>query len=92
MKPRRKVVSNPESGAASTAPITSGQCAGQSPEFKTTQDSPGSFTCGEGCGLPIPAEINDSDAEALLDFFITLDRWDREAGGETVSGSTWERF
>ena len=92
MKPRRKIVCNPVSAAASTVPITSGQGAGLSPAFKPTQDRPGSFTSIEGCGLSVPAEISDSDVEALLDFFMTLDRWDREAGGETVSGSTWERF
>lgn len=92
MQLRRKIVSNPVSAAASTVPITSGQSAGLSPEFKPTQDSPSSFTCSQGCGLPIPGEISDSDVEVPLDFFLALDRLDQEAGGETISGSTWERF
>jgi hypothetical protein len=92
MRARIKATSNPVSAAASTAAITSGQNAGLSPEFKPTQDCPGSFTPCENCGLPIPGEISGSEIAALLDFFLILDRWDREARKESVLMSTWERF
>jgi len=74
------------------APITSKQSAALNPKIQPKQSCPGSFTSCEDCGLPIPRELSDSDIAVLVDFFLTLDRWDREAGEETVSMTPWERF
>ena len=92
MKRNGKTDFNPFSVAASTAPNTSEQSAGLSPEFKPAQNCSGSFTSCEECGLLLPCEISDSDVETLLDFFLTLVRWDREAREETASISSWGRF
>ena len=92
MDRKRKDISIAINPAASKVPITGGQSAGLSPENQPKQDFPGSFTSCEDCGLQIPGEISDSDIAALLDFFLIVDRWDREARGETVFVSTWERF
>jgi hypothetical protein len=92
MRARRKATSNPVSTAALTAAITSGQSAALSPENQPKQDCPGSFTSCQNCGLQIPCEIGDSDIAVLLDFFLILDRWDRETRKETVLVNTWERF
>lgn len=92
MFPTRKPVTNPVSAATSTASITSGQNAALSQEIQHQQNCPGSFTCCQQCGLPTPCEISDSDIAALLDFFLILDRLDREADAEAVFVTAWEQF
>jgi hypothetical protein len=61
-----------------------GRGAGQSPASQTQRAALGSFSrSAESSSVP-PYALDDSQIAALIQFFQTLDRWDREAHGPQV--------
>jgi len=61
-----------------------GRGAGQSPDVQSRRAAPGSFTPSAQSDSDLPHALEDSDIKALIQFFQTLDRWDREAHGPQV--------
>ena len=69
---------------AGIAQPKTGRGAGQSPAEMPQRAALGSFSpLAEPGQDQIPA-LNDSDIQALIEFFLTLDRWDKEAHGPQV--------
>ena len=61
-----------------------GRGSGQSPAIRARREAPGSFTPSADCATGLPYPLDDSHIAALLQFFETLDRWDKEAHGPQV--------
>jgi hypothetical protein len=55
-----------------------GRGAGRSPALHSRREAPRSFTGSEFGHATEPSTIDDSQIAALIRFFQTLDRWDRE--------------
>jgi len=55
-----------------------GRGAGQSPAIQSRRDAQCSFTRSDGAAPTLPHSLDDSEVAALIQFFETLDRWDRE--------------
>jgi hypothetical protein len=58
-----------------------GRGSGQSPAIRARRTAPGSFTLSDQPSLVLPYTLNDSQITDLIQFFETLDRWDKEAHG-----------
>jgi hypothetical protein len=56
-----------------------GRGAGQRPAIQSRRAAPVSFTPSAQTGSALPYPLEDSHIKALIQFFQTLDRWDREA-------------
>jgi len=56
-----------------------GRGAGRSPAVLSRRAAPDSFTLSAQSDSVLPYALDDSDIKALIQFFETLDRWDREA-------------
>jgi hypothetical protein len=61
-----------------------GRGAGQSPAVQTQREAMGSFTPRADSDSVLPYALDDSHITALIEFFQTLDRWDREAHAAQV--------
>lgn len=57
---------------------------GQSPTLQTRREAPGSFSEPEESASVLPYALDDSHITTLIEFFQTLDRWDKEAHGPHV--------
>ncbi len=77
-----KMTSGPAKRAATQR--KTGRGAGQSPDVQSRRAAPGSFTPSAQSDSDLPHALEDSDIKALIQFFQTLDRWDREAHGPQV--------
>lgn len=78
---------NPQAGAYREAAATqhkNGRGSGQSPAIRARHEVPGSFTPAADCASTVPCSLDDSQITALIQFFETLDRWDKEAHGPQV--------
>lgn len=53
--------------------------SGQSPDVQSQRAAPDSFSEATESKPVLPYALDDSDIAALIHFFQTLDRWDREA-------------
>jgi hypothetical protein len=69
---------------ASGSQRKNGRGSGQSPDFQARREAPGSFTPAADCAKALPYTFGDSQITALIQFFETLDRWDKEAHGPQV--------
>ena len=56
-----------------------GRSARQSLAIQSQREAPGSFTGSVQCVSSLPYSLDDSHISSLIQFFETLDRWDREA-------------
>ena len=56
-----------------------GRGEGQSPAIQSRREVPGSFSGSIQSVYSPPYSLDDSDVSSLIQFFETLDRWDREA-------------
>ena len=56
-----------------------GRGAGKSPAIQSRREAPDSFTSPAQFESDLPYALEDSHIEAIIEFFQTLDRWDREA-------------
>jgi hypothetical protein len=61
-----------------------GRGSGQSPDISTRREAPGSFTPIVHSAPVASHPLDDSQITALIQFFETLDRWEREAHGPQV--------
>jgi len=83
-------VASCETAAGGEIPLTAGKeeklfrGPGQSPAIRSRREAPGSFTPSPESGAVLPYALDDCQITALLQFFATLDRWDREAHGPQV--------
>jgi len=69
------------------APVTqhkNGRGSGQSPAKRAWPEASGSFTPAADRATALPNALDDSQITALIQFFETLDRWDKEAHGPQV--------
>lgn len=55
-----------------------GRGAGWNPAGRSRREAPGSFTHPVQSSSDLPYALDDSHLAALIQFFETLDRWDRE--------------
>src|SRR5665213_2806671 len=58
--------------------------AGQSPAIQAHREALGSFTPSGESGSVLTCDLGDSHIKTLIEFFQTLDRWDKEAHGPQV--------
>jgi len=58
--------------------------AGQSPAIQAQREALGSFTSTIQSDSLVSYVLDDSQIETLLEFFQTLDRWDKEAHGPQI--------
>jgi len=70
--------------AAGGAQRKTGRGAGQSPAVQTQRAALGSFTPLADTDAVLSFAPDDSQITALIEFFQTLDRWDREAHAPQV--------
>ncbi len=68
-KPREAGVPQPKTGRG----------AGWNPAQQPRREAPGSFSEPVESEPVLPYDVDDSQIKALIEFFETLDRWDREA-------------
>ncbi len=61
-----------------------GRGAGQSPAEMPQRAALGSFSPPAKSSHDQTPTLDDSDIKALIEFFLTLDRWDKEAHGPQV--------
>ena len=71
----------PDTREAAGSQHKNGRGSGQSPASRARRTAPGSFTPLEQPDAILPCTLNDSQITELIQFFETLDRWDREAHG-----------
>jgi hypothetical protein len=57
---------------------------GPPPPVQTQREAMGSFTPRADSDSVLPYALDDSHITALIEFFQTLDRWDREAHAAQV--------
>jgi hypothetical protein len=58
-----------------------GRGLGQSPDIRARREAPGSFTPDAECESALSCSLDDFQIAAFIQFFETLDRWDKEAHG-----------
>jgi hypothetical protein len=61
-----------------------GRGPGQSPAIQSQCEALGSFTPSGESDPALPDTLDDSQITSLIQFFQTLDRWDKEAHGPQV--------
>lgn len=61
-----------------------GRGSGQSPAIRARRTAPCSFASLDQTDPILPYTLNDSQITTLIQFFQTLDRWDKEAHGQQV--------
>ena len=61
-----------------------GRGAGQSPAIQAQREALGSFTTSSQSNSFSSGALDDSQIAVLIQFFQTLDRWDKEAHGPQV--------
>lgn len=71
-------------GTARTAQHKTGRGAGWNPAVQTRREAPGSSHRPAQTSSDLPSCLDDSQITALIHFFQTLDRWDKEAHGPQV--------
>src|ERR1700677_1187748 len=62
---------------ATDAQRKTGRGAGRSPAIHSGREAPSSFRRADQAAETVPHFLDDSEVGALIQFFKTLDRWDR---------------
>ena len=70
--------------AAGLSQRKTGRSARRSLAIQARREAPGSFTPSDESDSPTPYALDESQISALIQFFSTLDRWDKEAHGSQI--------